>query len=85
VVPVTEQLSFYDLTVVHEAEGRPVIHTDTTRGHISIWDAEGFALGCTDVDPGLDVWAVRGVHLTPALARQLGAALTAWADRKETR
>ena len=61
-------------------------------GHIVIWtDAphrreEGREyLAFLDMGPVLALWSRQGVDLTPSNARALGAALTAWADRREPR
>jgi hypothetical protein len=54
---------------------------DERRGHISIRDgADCLATAC-DMGPYLLLWTYRGINLTPAVARDLGRALEAWADR----
>lgn len=54
---------------------------DPDRGHIAIRDG-GFPLATAcDMGPYLSLWTYTTVHLSPASARDLAAALTAWADR----
>ena len=51
-------------------------------GHIAVMDAEkGFLGGFSDMGPVLQMWCQRSSYLNPEKARELAAALIAWADR----
>jgi hypothetical protein len=59
----------------------PALWADPVRGHLSVYDAGGVVLtGCDLGDGTLELYAYRPVSLSPALARDLGAALTAWGE-----
>lgn len=58
--------------------GGPV-RVDAVRGHIAVDD-----LVFADLSSCLSVWSHQGAQLTPETARDLGEALTAWADRHAT-
>lgn len=53
------------------------VHHDTARGHIRIGDLTFADLG----NATLSVWAHQGCTITPTAARDLAAALNAWAAR----
>ena len=64
------------------------VHADPVRGHIVVTGAPdhdapgGRDVAFVDVGPSLDLWSYQGASLTPAIARELGKALVAWADKK---
>lgn len=59
---------------------------DPRRGHIALVRGSETVVTWTDLGPVLQVWQMgSGVELTPDDARDLGAALTAWADKKAGR
>lgn len=63
------------------------VHVDPRYGHIAV-EVEQRAgerrdpIVFVDLGPVLNVWSWQGGNLTPATARELGAALTAWAEKK---
>jgi hypothetical protein len=82
-------LALFEIDAEHgtcDAEQITLVAVDEQRGHIGLVGDEGrraIATFC-DVGPELHMWAFSGAHLTPATARSLGVALTAWADRRES-
>jgi len=63
----------------------PRVIVDERYGHISVigHTSSGQAdVTFTDLGSVLDLWAYQGINLDPQLARTLGEALVAWADRK---
>lgn len=53
-------------------------------GHLVIAGEDGPALvTLVDTGPHLTMWSHQGADIRPKVARQLAAALTAWADRED--
>jgi hypothetical protein len=73
------QLSFEQIAEQVAALRDTGVHVDPRHGHIRVGDVI-FA----DLHSVLNVWTYGGCDLTPADARALGEALTAWADRRMT-
>jgi len=77
------QSEILDGFVDHDAEG---IHVDPKNHHISIvgqtHGGERRQVDLVDLGSCLSLWSGQGVNLPPELARSLGEALVAWADRK---
>ncbi|MCI2958211.1 hypothetical protein MN032_10930 [Agromyces atrinae] len=66
------------------------VHVDPTHGHIAVEveqreGARRDPIVFVDLGSVLNVWSWQGGNLSPATARELGAALTAWADKKEAK
>lgn len=63
------------------------VRVDPDRGHITLYrEGEAAVVTLVDLGPVLNLWQYEGgVELDPAIARELGAALVAWADRKAAR
>lgn len=62
------------------------VYADPLRGHIVVEVEQRGPrqepIVFVDLGPVLNVWSSQGGNLTPATARELGAALTAWAEKK---
>jgi hypothetical protein len=64
------------------------VHADPVHGHIVLTGApehsapRGRDVAFVDLGSVLQVWSGQGADLTPEIARQLGEALVAWADKK---
>lgn len=67
-----------------EAEPVEHVYADETRGHIAAVGAEASAAFTDTGNSQLHLWAFKGVHLTPDMARSLGGALIAWAERRQS-
>lgn len=59
-----------------------VIGPDESRGHIVITRDGAVAATACDMGPHLTLWTYQGIDLSPAAARDLAQALSAWADRQ---
>lgn len=62
------------------------VHADPLRGHIVVEVEQRGPrqepIVFVDLGPVLHLWTAQGGNLTPSTARELGAALTAWAEKK---
>lgn len=58
------------------------VRVEPLRGHISLHRGHEALATFTDLGPVLSLWLVEGVELDPSAAGELGAALTAWSERK---
>ena len=59
------------------------VKTDAQAGHITLHDGEQAGVAFVDLGPVLHLWQYQGgIELDPEAAQALGAALTAWGQRK---
>lgn len=60
------------------------VRVDPQRGHITLYrDGEAAVVTLVELGPVLNLWQYEGgVEIDPDVARGLGEALIAWADRK---